>query len=580
MNNKRFICITLIVVLLISLSGCSKKGTGDITDESTLANNPADTKDDEPVYGGKLVLPITTVKTLNPLLSENISYYHFSKLIFESLFELDNDLNVKNLLAEDYSIEDSGKTVKIKLRENVLWHDGEAFTANDVKFTIDTIKYAGNDNAYKNMILDSANNLADLRHILNVKVTDDYNLEIFFDRSFSNALEVLTFPIIPKHLFTNGKGDNSAYAKALSLDNYSPIGTGPYKFENYEKLKNIKLVANDKWWNGKPYIETIVGNILEDEDLVLTAFETGQVDLATTKGVDWEKFAQNERVKIYEFVSQNYEFLAMNFSDELFSGEKGLAIRKSIAYGVDRQSIIQKVYLGHGTQIDVPIHPNSWLISENANVYGYNKAKAKEILEGAGWIDRDNDGIREDENGKKLTLKLTTNSYNSLRLKTANMIVDDLKSIGIDVTKDYNEDIPDKLTDEMIENQWQEFNNKISKGNFDIALLGWKLSSIPDLSFAFHSSQISYGTNFIRYSNEKMDELLIECFRSEGREGKKEAYKNLEEAIVEDLPYVSLFFRNGSLLVDKKVHGDIDPQVTNLYHNIEKWYIPKELQSN
>lgn len=533
--------------------------------------------EEKPQYGGELVLPLTTIKSLNPLLSENVKYYYFSKLIFESMFEFDNDLNIVNVLAKDYSIKDEGKIIDITLRDDVYWHDGEKFTSEDVKFTIDTIKYGAIDSTYKNLILSGVKpfSSSDIRHILDVKTTGDYSLEVVFDRSYSNGLEILTFPIIPKHVFSTGKNEKENYANALAED-VKIIGTGPYKLDEYEKLKAVKLKANENWWNGKPYIEYITGKMLDDNSLVPTSFEAGQLDLANTMGVDWEKYAQNERVKMYEYISQNYEFLAFNFSKEMFQGEKGKAIRKAIAYGIDRQGIIQKIYLGHATQIDVPINPNSWLISEDANTYGYNKAKAKEILENAGFVNIN--GIYEDESGEKLSITLTTNEYNPLRLHTAEIISENLTDIGIEVIKDYDVNVPDNLTEENLNEAWEEFENKISKGNFDVALLGWQLSNVVDLSFAFHSSQIKQGSNFIRYSDEKMDTLLEEAFSAQSREEKRETYGKLQEHIVEELPYVSLFFRNESLLVDKKVKGNIEPNFNNVYNNISKWYISSEHQ--
>ncbi|WP_416197673.1 MAG: Peptide/nickel transport system substrate-binding protein [Sporanaerobacter sp.] len=580
MKKKLILFLVLTIISLSFMTGCENKAKIEkdietLEDKSeTVAN-----ESDEPEYGGELVVPITTIKSLNPLLSENASFYHFSKLIFESLFQLDSNLNIENCLAEDYSIRDEGKVVDIRLKDDVYWHDGEKFTADDVAFTINAIKYGSGESAYKDLILNGLKpfSTSDIRHILDVKIVDDYNLEIYFDRSYSNALEILTFPIVPKHRFI-AKNEKASYINALNDEGYNPIGTGPYKFSQYEKLKTIKLVANEEWWKGRPYIDTIVGKVLDDEELSLTAFETGQVDLANTVDVDWEKYTQKDRVKIYEYVSQNYEFLAFNFKNEIFADESGLAIRKAIAYGIDRQAIIQKVYLGHATQTDLPIHPDSWLLNQEASIYGYNKSKAKEVLDKAGWIDRDGDGICEDENGNKLSIRLSTNSYNPLRFKTAEMIAENLKQIGIEVIKDYAEEIPDKLTEEMIENDWETFRGKLDRGNFDVALLGWQLSSVPDLSFAFHSSQIQYGTNFISYQDEEMDELLVEAFSAPNREMKKNAYDKLETKIVEELPYVSLFFRNKALLLDKKVKGNIEPQFYNIYDNIEEWYIPKKYQ--
>ncbi len=561
--------------MIFSLTGCN--GQLKEIDASVKDGEDNIEKDEkyEPVEGGEIVLPLTVLSTLNPLMSENISYHYFSKLIFEGMFQLDENFNIESVLAEEHSIKDGGRIIDIKLRDNVYWHDGEKLTSEDVLFTINTIKHASNETPYKSMFNSTLN--GELGNILDVKIIDDNNLQVIFDKSYSNGVETLIFPIIPKHAFSGG--DKNLYEDALKIENYKPIGTGPYKFSSYEKFKNVKLEVNEEWWKGKAYIESVTGKILEDEELILTAFETDQVDVTPSKGNDWGKYAESQRVNINEYISNNYEFLGFNFNNKLFKDGKNKGLRKAMVYGINRQAIIEQVYLGHATQIDVPINPSSWLVAESANTYGYNLPKAKEELEKAGWKDRDGDGICEDENGNKLTLRLTTNSYNLSRLKTANMVAEVLRNLGIEVIKDYSDVIPDNLTEEMLEEQWVNFTGKIGKGDFDIALLGWELSSIPELSFAFHSSQIKYGTNFIKYRNEKMDKLLVDAFNASPGNGKQKAYEKLEDEIVEQLPYISLFFRNKALLSSNKIQGDIKPQLNNLYYNIENWYIPKEYQS-
>lgn len=532
-----------------------------------------------PVEGGQVVLPLTTFNTLNPLITENSSYYYFSKLIFESLFEFDNDLNITNQLAEDYSIKDDGRTIEIKLKDNVYWHDGEKFKPEDIAFTINTIKYANTDSTYKEMFTNAmgSNSPSDLRRIIDVTIIDENNILISFDRAFSNNLEVLTFPIIPKHIFASAKGGNSDFIKALESNDYTPVGTGPYKFESYEKMKQITLSSNDNYRDGKPYISEILGRVLANEEDILTAFETGQINMATTIGVDWDKYNQNDRIKILEFVSANYEFLGFNFSKEIFSGEKGEGLRRAIAYAIDRQTIIEKLYLGHGTQTDVPIHPDSWLLSEKANTFGYNLDLAKEELKKMGWKDTDNDGMLEDENGEMISFDILTNTYNPMRLRTAELIKDDLMKLGINIIIN-PESKKDDVTVEDVEQQWAEINELLATGNYDIALLGWQLSVIPELSFAFHSSQIPYNTNFIKYSSENMDKMLTDAFLIGSREEKVKAYDELQSLIVKELPYISLFFKNKALLVDTKIVGDLQPAFFNPYKGIDKCYIPKDLQ--
>src|SRR5699024_4662610 len=133
---------------------------------------------------------------------------------------------------------------------------------------------------------------------------------------------------------TNEK-DN--YTKALQTDNYNVVGTGPYKFKSQDKKKKVILEANELYREGRPYIDTIVGKTIGTEADTLTAFETGQINIAATTEVDWDKYSKNKRVNILEYISSNYEFLGFNHNKGLFSREDGQGIKKAIAYGVDRQ---------------------------------------------------------------------------------------------------------------------------------------------------------------------------------------------------------------------------------------------------
>lgn len=575
MKNKKITLLIILIILIITISGCQlnkeniEEKTDKVIDEKVGAYYPE--------VGGEIVVPLTTLSTLNPLMSESINYYYFSKLIFESLFEFDDNLNVEKQLIEDYTITDDGKIIDIKLKENITWHDGQPLTSEDINFTINTIKHANEDSTYNKMLTDALGplNSANIRRILEVNIINDQNFIITFDRSFSNNLEVLTFPIIPKHIFAKDGVNNKAYRNALELENYTPIGTGPFKFESYEKMKKINLVANEKYRGKRPYIDRVLGKVFDNEEDIFRAFEIGQVDMATAIGFDWEKYSQNDGMNSLEFISANYEFIGFNFDKEIFQEEAGKTLRRSIAYAINRQGIIEDIYLGHATQVDVPIHPRSWLISDSVSGLGYNLDMAKEEIKKIDIQDAD-------ENGESISINLLTNTLNPARLKTAVMIKEDLKKIGIDVNIFPQEESENKtgedITVEDLQEQWEEVNEILSLGEYDMVLLGWQISIIPDLAFAFHSSQINDNGNFIKYSNIEMDNLLEELSLNGNRNEKKEKYEKLQNLIVDDLPYISLFFKNKSLLLDNKIFGELKPSFFNPYKGFENIYIPNDLR--
>ena len=565
MKLKRIRILLLIFIILFSLTACGGAKDNEGSDEVKAL-------DEERVSGGELNVPLAHVKPLNPLLNSDSSAYYFNKLIFESLFEFGENLEPTEQLVESYALNEDG-IIDIVLKKNVKWHDGENLKAEDVKFTIDTIKYGTQHKKYEAQISDLYKNegILNLNDIKDVMVKNDREFSVVFGENKANIIETLTFPIIPSHVF---KGD---FDKALSENDYIPVGTGPFKQAKYEKLKTVTLESFDSYWGDKPLIKTIRGRILKDENLSLTSFSAGQIDSTFSLGTDWEKYTQDESVDVHEFPSRHFEFLAINSKSSVLEGEKGLAIRKAIAFGINRKNIISKVYQGHATLSDTPVNPNSYLTTDKLNeTYKYNVSKARKLLQEAGFNDQNNDGIYEDEDGTVLTLKLTTNSYNQLRVKTLDMISDDLKNIGIKIEKDYEFIKNVDAEDEQVERDWENFQSKVKSRDFEIALIGWDTSFMEDLSQMFRSDSLD---NFSHYKSEKMDSALDDISSSVKREEKINNYEKAQRVFLEELPYVSLFFTNGAVLVNKKINGDITPNYINIYTDIDKWFIPKKYQS-
>lgn len=573
MNLKRIRVLLLILTLTLGIVSCKS----DSKLNSNNQNNNKNSNQSAKVNGGEIDIPLINVQALNPLLNNSSSVYYFNKLIFEGLFEFDKNLEPKEQLVDKYKVNADG-SIDISLKKNIEWHDGKTLDTSDIKFTIDAIKYGLSNKKYSESISDmyKPGGMFDIENIFEIDIKNNYNMTINFkEENTGNILERLTFPIIPKHLF------NEEYDKALQTENYKPIGTGPYKQIQYEKLKFIKLESNAKYWGEKPHIKNIRGRILKDESLSLTSFESGQLDLAFSLESDWEKYSQDEQVRVSEFPSRKYEFLAVNSESEIFQGEVGKAVRQAIAYGINKEEIIKKVYLGHATKVNTPLNPSSYLSNKDLNSkYSYNVKKARDILEAVGFIDSDNDTMYEDEKGNPISIKLSTNSYNPLRVKTLKMIGEDLKSIGITTEQDYEVIENQVLDEEARQDEWEKFEYKINSSAFDIALLGWETSLLEDMSFMFHSSEKIGTNNFINYENPALDTELDDIKNSLNKKDRKDIYSRAQEIILEDLPYISLFYTHGAILSNKKISGGIDPNYANIYTNIDEWFIPEKYQSD
>lgn len=557
----------LIFALVAIASGCGKSENGGKTDEKT---------EYEIAEGGEITLPLTGFENLNPFMRKSQSAYYFEKLIFEGLFSVEKNLDAAPCLAESYTMSEDAKSIDIVLREGVKFHNGSELTAEDVKFTVDVLKrgVSSPDHTESLSPLYKEGGLYDTGRISEVKVKSSKELEIVFDRPFSDAPEYLTFPII-------SKASLESEEKALELENYSAVGTGPYKVDSVDGLKEVVLQRNIDYWSGKPNIEIVRGKVLADEELAKTSFEAGIVHAVSDLDyLEWESFAQNDKVHISAFPSNRYEFLAFNFRKDYFQGEEGKSIRDAVSYSVNREQILKNIYLGYGEIAESPVNPSSWLSlgSESGKDEGYSLEKAQEILGGIGYQDRDADGLLENEEGENISFTILAPPTSQARIDTARTIAESLRKIGVSVEEEYEQEAASYETEEEREAKWLEFESKLSAGEYDLAVLGWEMSYLPDLSFAFHS-QHAEGGNFIGYSDPELDKLLEDANRANSREEKKRLYSEIQNRISQEKPYVSILYTNAALINYKKISGEPNPNYMDVYSGVEKWFVPKEFQS-
>lgn len=538
MNSLKYISIILIILLL--LTSCSP-GT-DINDEEgeeeALENYiPAD--------GGEITISTTRFQTLNPLFNGNEDLFQVHHLIYEGLVTFKEDMSIEPLLAESWEFNET-KSIDFKLRTGVKWHDGQPVTADDVVFTFNAIK--GNISGLNKISIYRQS----LENITGVTKIDENTVRVGLSDNTANILETMTFPILPKHIFQNNQ------AQLLEQEDLNIVGTGMYKIEEYDKSRKISLVRNNNYWGDKPYIEEINVLIVPDEEAQLSLFENGDIDFVYTDIADWGKYTDDKTIRHEEFVISDYEFIGVNFRKDILND---INIRKAIAYGIDREKIVDNICLGHATVTDYPVMPNSWLYDYEKIQLGLNPNLVSTFLGRAGYTLKENSDFVVNEKGKTINLKLITNTGNKLREQIALFIQDDLNKVGI------------QLEIEFLE--WDDLKEQLATNNYDLFLGGWELSYIPDITNMFHSSAID-STNFIAYNNEKLDILLDTYLNGNSSTLKKQRLSDIEEHIVKELPYISLFFKNGAVIVNKKIKGDLKPHSYNMFSNINNWYINTE----
>ncbi|MDF2892816.1 MAG: extracellular solute-binding protein family 5 [Clostridia bacterium] len=496
--------------------------------------------------GGALAIGSVEPRELNPLRVNSMSFLDVSKLLFEPLAEYDNSLKLVPVIAQSWQFENGSAQAIITLKNNIFWSDGERITSDDVVFSLDTIKNA-QSSAFKEKLL----------HIYNYQAMGENTVKITFDQAFGEAFDFLTMPIIPEHLFRNNE-------QAV------PVTSGPYKIASYTKLKQLELVPNDKWIRlgsvkekgTNPYIEKINIQFINDMDAFSTAFQAKELDVLHTQSYDWEKYSEMKDVKTYKYTSQYYDFIGFNFNNSIFQDK---AVRRAAMAAINRRGIIDKYLLGNAVLTDAPVNPNSWLYDGKDVIGAPRPVDARNLLKEAGFEDTNNDKVLErkfDDKTQTLRFTLITNSENEFRQKAAQEIKKNLEDVGFAV--------------EIQIMSFEEMKTAIDTKKFDAVLTGYNLSPSQDLSFAFHSSQIVGGKNFMSYSNLNMDNWLYQAYTSTNEDIRKEMFGRIQQTFRDEVPCISLFFRESAIVVRDKVKGEISPDTINPYRNIQNWFIAKD----
>ncbi len=505
-----------------------------------------------PDYGGRIVEAHQAEPILlNPILIVDKPSYDVCSLIYSSLFRWNDDGELEPDLVEKYVLSSSELTIYLK--KNVKWQDGTPLTAWDVKFTIDEIMNPANASALA----------SDLSIIDRVEVVSDYVLKFYLKKPTPVILSKLTFGILPRKFWSGERLRDSDL-------NRSPIGSGPYIFSVWKSGQYIKLYANPRYYGGEPYITKYYYAIIPDQTVAYFKFLKGEVDVAYLKNEDFEQLknrlkTEPEYCHLAECLDQGYDYLGFNLRNPLLSDVR---IRKAIAMAINVDEVIKTIYGGYADRATGPFIVGSKWLDPDVKGYRFNPEGAKRLLQEAGFVDRDGDGIREGKNGS-LRFELILNQGNWRRYMTAVLLQRQLAKVGIDVQI------------RMLE--WGVFVDFVKKGRFDMVLAGWELTPEPDDIYSiWHSSCIPDGSgmggnNFLAYMNPEVDKLLEEG-RYEMDESKRvQIYREIHKILVNDVPCVFLISPHKLIAVSSRIRG-IKVGRYGVRGSLAKWYIPQHLQ--
>ena len=458
-------------------------------------------------------------------------------LQYDSLMQLDAAGVPQPWLASSVSVTDDLTEWSVTLVEGVTFHDGEPLTSDDVAFSVEY--YTTNPEASRFA--------RDFNGVADVVVHDDYN--VTFVLSGPNAGfdvgALADAPIIPRHIW-----ESVELPSEHQFEGGTNIGSGPYKLVEYVEGQSYRFAANADFFRGAPAVDELVVIVFADDAGAQAAIRTGEVDVIFER-IPPEQIdlldAQDPLDVILgpEFATQmiNYDASKRPFDD--------VAVRRAINLAMDRQDIVDTVYLGAAT-VGSPgwIHPGHSVYNPAIQTV-YDPAAANALLDSAGYADTDGDGVREFD-GQPMSFEIITNSPDSLRLRIAELTVEMLAAVGIETQV-----VP--VDTAVWENAvWPGFD--VNNGrNYDIAMWGWSPPVQADplrLPWLVHSSTGLGFLNLTGYGNAEMDELSEGLSVEPDPAERKAIIGRMQEIIAEDLPFVLLLYPDGAYVYDSSVYAD------------------------
>ncbi|MFZ5827400.1 MAG: peptide-binding protein [Bacillota bacterium] len=586
MSFKRLAMGALVSVLSASviLAGCSS-GTKAPT-ETPKTGETQTQKPEGPVVGGTMIYTtIGDAAVLLPTLTADTASSFVTGLVFDSLVTYDDKLNPYPALAEKWEVKDD-KIYTFTLKKGVKFHDGKELTAEDVVFTYTYMahpkyqgvrfgdftavkgwgelgkKYSAINKDLKDKKIDEKKadelKFAAYDEFLKaggITAPDPYTFRVELTTPFAPAFVRLGgYGILPKHLLE--KDVNNMKASALAK---APVGTGSMKFVEWVKDDHITLERNTEWTNrsvtgkGPLNIERMIVKVIPDQQANMVALETGETDLATITPEMFDHFKNNvKHVQLYEYMTFSYTYMGYNLQSPMFSDKR---VRQAITHAINRQEIVDKILLGHGTLANSHASPVRWDYNPDVPVFEFNADKAAKLLDEAGWK-VGADGIRE-KDGQKMKFEIATNNGNKLREQSAVIIQQALKKVGIEVTINLME--------------WNAFLDYVDGDKKQAYILGWSLGFDPDAHSIFHSEG---GFNSMHgYSNPVVDELIQKGRVTTDLNERKKIYGEMQKIMAEEQVYTWLYFGNTIAGLNTRIKGAKNGSPNGLMWNFEEWWI-------
>lgn len=526
---RKLFTIALVIALLLTASGCDAFDKLKASFYAGETETGVNTEENQEEVSNSFTLGVFDFDTFNPLTTKSATVREAMRLVYEPLFDLDEEMRIVPALAESFSVSPDGKVISINLKQGVKWHDGAELDAYDVAYTIKNIRNGNTE------YTDALKDVADHR------ITDNYSIELTLRRSIPNFAAMLTFPIV-------------RYQTPLAVNpNYTPVGTGPFKFDGKLSTDKMQMSAYEEYRGGRAAADNAYIVFAPDAQRYLSMFEASEIDVITSETVDLTQYMPKGGVSIDRFVTNRLTFLGYNLQSEELAGSE---TRIGISQMINKSDIISSVLYSHAAAVDAPINPSSYLYHTDKTVFESDDISAREHLENDGWKLNSNGNYTRLAGNKRqsLAFKILVNEESAEKTGAADKIAEYLNKLGVYAEV---EAVP-----------YETYVSRINTRNFDMFIGELELGANLDLSPLTAS-----GGNYFSYQSADADTLIAQIGMTAGEEEQKLLFGQLADVMARDMPFVPLYYREGSVLRGAKIRNEISPSVSAFYRGSEKWSI-------
>lgn len=559
MSKKLIKLLAVVLTVALGTIGCTKSNKIDDDNKNEISEYNIQESD---------YIHLTTIfpETINPILNTNKSVSYIMNLIYDGLFEMDENYNVEPRLVEKYTLSSDGKSIRIKLASDATWHNKKEVTSSDVSYTVDLIK-KNSKSPY----------VALVDNIQSIHISDSKNFTIKLKENDPFAIDKLTFPIVSK--------DKLSSLNTSQIGEYKNnlLGNGPYKIKKYEDRQYIILERNEDYFGDLPenrkeiYVKMVPDK--ESQTEMVLALDS---DIANISLEELSKFENKKEFNITKYEGRDYEMVIFNYDNEFLNN---VNFRKAIISSIDREKLLNEAYVDNADLSNFPLNTKNKYYNNDIKNISYDKEKALNYLasglksvsksqeekqsEDSQGSSENVEGIIEDNLSGSSTegelskqeikqilnnieLSIIVSSDNGERVKVAHTISQDLSSIGV------------KSTVKELNNE--DLKKALDSKDYDLAVVGYSLSSVPDARGILEACGIK---------DKKLSTYIESLGKSTSESETKKIYNQIQKYVVEKASFISLGILDDFIVSNKRLKGTINPNEFDIYKGISNLQMSK-----